>query len=162
MKKLIFSLILVLFLAVPVLAENIYTLTWVNATGTATEATTCFYTRGFSGGNNPCVSDGTQRVAINTTTAYNISYHCDSITDTNHTATDWDINFHLAPTATSAYSGITVNSERYFGVDSNIADVVFAGELTPPRIKWMKLTLDENGALRADVTCTIIIYGKHE
>lgn len=160
MKKKILMLVLSLLLIAGVAsAEIIYTLTWVNSTGTATEATTCTYKHGENGSNNACNSDGTQRVAINTVLAKDISYHCDSATDTNHTATDWDINFLIAPSATGQYTDVT---NRYYGKDGLLEDAVFSGELTPPKIKWMKLTLDENGALRADVVCTIIIYGAYE
>lgn len=159
MKKLLLSILFLLFLISPVSAEMIYTMAWVNATATATATTSCTYKKGENGRSRACISDGTTQTAINTTSAKDISYHCDSVTDTNHTASDWDINFMIAPSPTSAF---TDAANPYFSVTGLVADAVFAGELTPPRIKWMKLTLDENAAARADVTCTITIYGKSE
>jgi len=160
MKKILLFLILTLLLMVGIsFAEDIYTLTWVNATGTATATTTCTWKRGENGSSNLCVSDGSNPTAINTTTADSIAYHCDSATDANHTATNWDINFLIAPTATGQYTDVT---NSYFSITGLLEDAVKGGNLTPPRLKWMKLTLDENGALRADVTCTLILYGRNE
>jgi hypothetical protein len=149
MKRFLISLILVLFLAAPVLAEITYTYTWVNATAAATAPTTCV------GDNATCLSGG----IISVKPAYNISYHCDSVTDTNHTAADWDINFHLAATSTGVWTSAT---KPYYEKKGLVADDVFGGELTPPRLGWMKLTLDENAAQRADVTCIIKVFKKYE
>lgn len=96
------------------------------------------------------------------TNAKEITIRCDSLNDvtgsaqaaTNHTATNWDWKV----LTTSINSGLTADfdavSTPYYENTANTVDIVESIGMTPSNLYWT-MRLDENAALRADVTCYI-------
>lgn len=105
-------------------------LTWVNATAT-----------------NAAPGTDTE---IDLRNAKEISIQVDAASDSNHTATDWDLNVMTSPVSGGTLD-TTVYQEWNFGNDA------IATKLLSPGPNFMKLRLDENGANRADVTVTVIV-----
>lgn len=84
------------------------------------------------------------------TDARKITIQVDAAKDSNHTATDWDLNVIAAPLATGTFD-TTPYAEKNFGDDAIQSYPITPGPL------FGKLRLDENGALRADVTVIVTV-----
>ena len=87
---------------------------------------------------------------MNISRAESISISVDAAADANHTANDFDINVITCPTSDGTYD-TTPYWEYYYGDDA------VQTKLMNPGPKFAKLRLDENGALRADVTVKVVI-----
>lgn len=82
--------------------------------------------------------------------AKEIAIQVDATSDTNHTATDWDLNIITSPVAGGTYDTTPYQEWNFLN------DAVETLEL-PTGPAFMKLRLDENGSLRADVTVTVTV-----
>lgn len=82
--------------------------------------------------------------------AISISIQVNAAVDSNHTATDWDLNIITATTINGTYD-TTVYQEWNFGNDAIETKLLSTGP------NFMKLRLDENGSDRADVTVVVTV-----
>ena len=116
-----------------------YTFTFVNVTAANTAPTTC---------TKNLILQSTADTPMTIAGADRISVSVDTLTDTNHTATDYDINFIASnDPAGTIYDDGTTNiyaTQNYTAVDMKATFNVTTGPYL------LKLRVDENAALRAD------------
>lgn len=118
-----------------------WTLTFVNVTGANAAPTTTTK-------NGNTVTNDT---AIPIAGAKSISIQSDALTDANHTADDFDVNVITSSDGGSTFDDGTSN----IYTSKNFAAVDLIGTfLATPGPTHMKVRVDENGALRAD----LIVY----
>ena len=107
------------------------TITWTNVTGAGTAPDT--------------------DTIIDIRNAVTIAIQVNAAADSNHTAADWDLNVITCPTSDGTY-----DTTPYVSFDS-FGDDAIKTQLVTPGPSFMKLTLDENAAARADVTAIVSI-----